>query len=470
MPAISSADQLARLNILASGGSGALAEFDKAKSAADEYYRRALGSVLGPGRMMGTTTGAEQRELYGLVDRMTTPYRDDAASAANLATAQVGYDRSAVDAYLANQQKILDENLRQHQQQLALDRQELQEKLDLGRSRLNAYLEETNAMRSSLNSGGLSAGETDAIVTGIAQLLQDRRLDRYNARVGQMLDRRDRIEDRLQKARENENAVLEKWRRAGFSEEDINQIVSGQRKPEVYPWNMQEQLGKEKNSEAKERIQADTLLRLKQYGQAHREISKAVQARQRVEQMRDRLMPKIEKEAERAATKRMALANALPMFQQQAARLIGIDPIIAAGKYPWSTADREEAIFKAQQIMQERDPEKIESERIKNEIDKIRTRQDAETITLAQEIGIPFDRAREIVDTVNLPVEDVKDMLRDEVVVSAMNEIQSNLEADEPKYWDEMMDSINESYKFRPEVLRVLKALYRNDYELRGLT
>lgn len=160
------ADRMARLNALAQGGTAGLAEFDRAQQSVAQNNKSAIDQALGYGGI-GAPQGA-QDAAKALIGRYTQHYTKDAATARENAGQQVGFDKSALDSFLAQQQKRLDASRSQAEQGMELDRL----KFDSSMESMNRRIAAANAQRAAQEAlgplAGLSETEVKAKITGQA--------------------------------------------------------------------------------------------------------------------------------------------------------------------------------------------------------------------------------------------------------------------------------------------------------------
>jgi hypothetical protein len=165
-------DRLARLNALASGGTAGLRAFDDAQASTLSNRQNALDRTLSV-KSAGGRSAAANSALTDVVNRYTQGYVNDAGSARSNAGDQVGYDSSALDSFLANQQKSLDERRRQAMQGMDLDQTSFQAQQDAAARKLDLLNWKNEQAAQGPGFGDLSQGEQDALVAGRAQELQD---------------------------------------------------------------------------------------------------------------------------------------------------------------------------------------------------------------------------------------------------------------------------------------------------------
>jgi hypothetical protein len=165
-------DRLARLNALASGGTAGLKAFDDAQASTLSNRQNALDRTLSV-KTAGGRSAAADSALTDVVNRYTQGYVNDAGSARANAGDQVGYDSSALDSFLANQQKSLDERRRQAMQGMDLDQTQFQAQQGAAGRKLDLLNWKTAQAAQGPGFADLDQGEQDALVGGRAQELQD---------------------------------------------------------------------------------------------------------------------------------------------------------------------------------------------------------------------------------------------------------------------------------------------------------
>lgn len=163
-------DRAGALNALASGGSAGLDAYKQAQAKQADYQRQAIDAALG-GRGVGIPSEAAA-EVAGLVKSRTSGYANDAASGVSLATEQMGYDSSALDSFLAQQQKKLDQQRREAEQNMDVSRIQHQ-------GRVSAWQRQYDASQAAAGDNSLASWfaqldkeDQDALVKGTAQALQ----------------------------------------------------------------------------------------------------------------------------------------------------------------------------------------------------------------------------------------------------------------------------------------------------------
>lgn len=168
------ADRMARLNALAQGGTAGLASFDQAQQSVAANNSTAIDRTLNyNGVGSGQTQGA-QGAAQALVGKYTSGYTNDAAAARSNAGDQVGYDSAALDSFLSNQQKKLDQQRSQALQNEDLSQQQLTAQLASQQRKTDYYTGQNQGSSSPL--AGLSASEQKALIEGHGQELQQNAL------------------------------------------------------------------------------------------------------------------------------------------------------------------------------------------------------------------------------------------------------------------------------------------------------
>jgi hypothetical protein len=169
-------DRLARLNAMAQGGTAGLAQFDAAQQATLANRQTALDTALSNAGVLGGAPEGARNAVESLINRHTQGYVNDAASARSNAGQQVGYDSSALDTFLAQQQKELDEKRRQASQDMDINTQQFdmaqadrQRKTDMY-TRKADEASTGDPIQDWFNS--LSQTEQAAVVTGRAEEMQ----------------------------------------------------------------------------------------------------------------------------------------------------------------------------------------------------------------------------------------------------------------------------------------------------------
>lgn len=282
------ADRMERLNALASGGTAGLAAFDQAQQSVAANNRTAIDSALGYGGQSAPTGAMDAAKA--LVGRYTAGYTADAASARSNAGDQVGYDKSALDAFLANQQKKLDAQRSQALQNEELSQQQLQAELASQGRKTDYYLRKAAEGGGSALSG-LSLTEQDNKVTGRALSAQQQAMAEQAAK---------------QKAAED--AI--RYNQGGQGE--TGAITSAK----IAARHAAENPDKARQ----ENLQGPYVDAQAMYNDRAKQAEATAQ----------------KAEADRAAAIQQAALDrlALAKFQQEAAVGLGMDPDIAAGRYP----------------------------------------------------------------------------------------------------------------------------------------
>ena len=332
-------DPTARLNALAAGGTAGLASFDEAQQSTLKNRQAALNSTLGGrGFASADIPSAAASELQGVINSATQGYTDDAQSARNLAGAQVGIDSKALDSFLAEQQRKLDAKSKQAQQNMELDRMQHEGSMIRMQGTLAAAQRAAEEAAKAAAAGAenpflkLSKEDQDAMVRGAALQGQDR------AREVELDAARQRAQSYAGKRGKAAGAVSDFYGKLPFGIGDKWAEDTAQEAREL------KMLSDPAAQAASDQAWGDFLSKL-----PRQENNSAANAFQRADAFRAmQEQPQVALEqiypwlGTRGMEMQQALANTmnnielqLPQFEQMAATgIYGMDPTLAAGRYP----------------------------------------------------------------------------------------------------------------------------------------
>lgn len=310
MAVVSDAQRMAQLNALASGGTAGLDAYRKAQSDITGYRNQALNNALGAQSGVGSSGfnfGFANKDaadaLGSYINQTTQPLADSATSAVSAANAQVGYDKSAIDSYLAQRQAQLGENAREfnttYQRQLAQAQQQQALYGDLA---------------------GLSDSERKAVIEGTGRNMQVQHVndlqstaDQQSAKeqnVGQGRNRL-RYEQAQEDLADNNAQAANAQQQAAAAQAVTPSITNPHPDQTAYARMLAEQAAGNVGRHSLQGLYADQ--------QAQQSLIDNYLSGYRDQQYGSMVD--------------------LPQFERQAAEKYGMNPVLAAGLYPSDTSD-----------------------------------------------------------------------------------------------------------------------------------